>query len=369
MSYKETIWSYFLDKIGNNYGVAGLMGNLYAESGLNPKNLQDSYETSLGYTDESYTAAVDSGAYTKSQFVNDSAGYGLAQWTYSSRKQGLYELYKSGGYSSIGSIDLALDYLWYELQNSYPGVLSVLKSATSVRQASDKVLHDFEKPANQSTSVEEYRCSLGETYYNELSGTQTSTFTPRLTSEGMQGAIYWYSGNPFHLAGYGMPNCTTYAWGRFWEISDKTGDGSNKPTLPTSNAGKWWGQVTGYDTGQTPKLGAVICWSDNTGGAGHVAIVEEIADNGDITVSQSGWESDYFWTNTKKKSDGYSYNHYTFQGFIYNPHVTSGGGGGGNIPDVPDDPEPETPIAYYPPKKKRKGYNFVLFNQQRRMNR
>lgn len=174
MSYKSTIWSYFLSKIGNAYGVAALMGNLQAESNLNPKNLQNSYETSLGYTDDSYTAAVDSGAYTKSQFVNDQAGYGLAQWTYSSRKQALYEMWKSGGYSSIGSIELACNYLWYELENSYSGVLNVLKSATSIRQASDKVLHDFENPADQSTSVEEYRCSLGETIYSEMSGTEPS---------------------------------------------------------------------------------------------------------------------------------------------------------------------------------------------------
>lgn len=355
MSYKSTIWSYFLERIDNEYGVAALMGNLQAESNLNPKNLQNSYETSLGYTDDSYTAAVDSGAYTKSQFVNDSAGYGLAQWTYSFRKQGMYEMYKDGGYSSIGSIELACDYLWFELQNDYYGVLSVLKSATSIRQASDKVLHDFENPADQSESVEEYRCSLGETIYNEMSGTHTS-FTPRLDDSGMDGAIYWYSGNPFYQAGYGLPNCTCYAWGRFWEISDTSGNGSNKPTLPTSDAGEWWSQVSGYETGQTPKLGAVACWSDNTGGAGHVAVVEKIASNGDITVSQSGWGGDYFWVNTKSAADGYNYNHYTFQGFIYNPHVTSGGGGG------------DSGIVYpLITKKKRKGFNFVLFNRQRRM--
>lgn len=167
--YEQTIWNYLLSKIGNEYGVAGLMGNLQAESGLRPNNLQDSYETSLGYTDDSYTTAVDNGTYSESSFVNDEAGYGLAQWTYYSRKQGMYNMYKTG-YSSIGSIDLALDYLWYELQNSYGGVLSVLQNATSVREASDKVLHDFENPADQSTSVEEYRASLGAAFYNQFSG-------------------------------------------------------------------------------------------------------------------------------------------------------------------------------------------------------
>ena len=83
------------------------MGNLYAESGLNPQNLQNSYEKKLGYTDATYTAAVDSGAY--SNFVRDSAGYGLAQWTYWSRKQALFDFCKAAG-ASIGNLDRELSW-------------------------------------------------------------------------------------------------------------------------------------------------------------------------------------------------------------------------------------------------------------------
>lgn len=80
----KVIWDFFKSQGLNDYGIAGLMGNLYAESGLKPTNLQNTYEKSLGYTDAEYTAAVDQKLYTN--FVNDSAGYGLAQWTYYSRK-------------------------------------------------------------------------------------------------------------------------------------------------------------------------------------------------------------------------------------------------------------------------------------------
>lgn len=157
------------NKIGNAYGVAGLMGNLEAESGLRANNLQDSYESKLGFTDESYTSAVDNGTYSEDKFVHDDAGYGLAQWTYYTRKQGLYNLYKTG-YSSIGDLSLALEYLWYELQTTYKGVLNVLKNANSVKEASDKVLHDFENPAEQSESVEIYREKLSQSYYDRFSG-------------------------------------------------------------------------------------------------------------------------------------------------------------------------------------------------------
>ena len=76
-SNEKVIWDFLKAQGLSDCGVAGLMGNLYAESGLNPKNLQNTYEKSLGYTDDSYTAAVDKGKYKN--FVNDKAGYGLAQ--------------------------------------------------------------------------------------------------------------------------------------------------------------------------------------------------------------------------------------------------------------------------------------------------
>lgn len=167
MSNEQQIWNRLLEEIGNEYGVAGLMGNLYAESGLNPKNLENAYEESLGYTDESYTNAVSNGTYTKEQFVNDQAGYGLAQWTFSSRKETLYNRFVNGPYESIGELMLQLNYLLYELENVYPTVMGVLKNATSVRIASDKVLHDFENPKDQSLAVEVYRESLGQGYYNK----------------------------------------------------------------------------------------------------------------------------------------------------------------------------------------------------------
>ena len=107
MSNEQRIWTFLYEKIGNAFGVAGLMGNLYAESGLNPKNLQNSYEKSLGMTDESYTAAVDSGSYTA--FADDSAGYGLAQWTFSTRKAALLA-YVKGQEKSVGVLDGQIGY-------------------------------------------------------------------------------------------------------------------------------------------------------------------------------------------------------------------------------------------------------------------
>ena len=161
---EETIWNYLYGKLGNAYGTAGLMGNLYAESALRPTNLQNTYEKKLGYSDAEYTTAVDNGSY--GNFIKDSAGYGLAQWTYWSRKQALLEFAKAEG-KSIGDLSMQLDFIWKELTESYSGLLTTLKTATSVRDASTAVLTIYERPADQGESVQTKRASYGQTYYDK----------------------------------------------------------------------------------------------------------------------------------------------------------------------------------------------------------
>ena len=97
-----TIWRNFTAEGLNDFGVAGLMGNLFAESALNPRNLQNSYESPLGMNDNAYVAAVDNGTYTN--FVRDKAGFGIAQWTFWSRKDALLSFVKARG-ASIGDLD------------------------------------------------------------------------------------------------------------------------------------------------------------------------------------------------------------------------------------------------------------------------
>ena len=164
---EERIWNYLIGKGMSSAGAAGLMGNLYAESALNPKNLQNTSEKKLGYTDDSYTAAVDNGSY--SNFVRDSAGYGLAQWTYWSRKQNMLEFARAAG-KSIGDLEMQLNFLFKELSEGYKTVLATLKVATTVKAASDSVLLNYERPADQSEAVKKKRASYGQTYYDRYAG-------------------------------------------------------------------------------------------------------------------------------------------------------------------------------------------------------
>ena len=161
---EEKIWNYFSQKFNNDYGTSGLIGNLYCESSLKPTNMQNSYEKQLGYNDETYTKAVDDGVYTN--FVYDKVGYGLAQHTYWSRKQNLLNYAKSKN-KSIGDLEMQLDFIYKELSESYPKVLDGLMNATSVSNASNIVMLNYEKPANQSEENQKRRALHCQSYYDK----------------------------------------------------------------------------------------------------------------------------------------------------------------------------------------------------------
>ena len=187
----KVMWNYFKSKGLNDYGIAGLMGNLYAESGLRPCNLQNTYEKSLGMTDAEYTAAVDSGKYTN--FVNDKAGYGLAQWTYWSLKQEMYN-YMTGKKKSIGDGQTQMEFLAHQLSTSYSAVWTTLQNAKSILEASNAVLLKFERPADQSETVQNKRAAYGKTYYDKYATAKEEVKT-EIPKEGGNSAMKYSSSN------------------------------------------------------------------------------------------------------------------------------------------------------------------------------
>ena len=181
-----------------------------------------------------------------------------------------------------------------------------------------------------------------------------ATYTPRLNSSGISGSRWYETQNPFYLAGYGMPNCTAYAFGRSWEIGDPNNVGANYPPLSTGNAEDWYGHADNWVRGSTPKLGAVVCYADGDfSGDGHVAVVEVIDTvNNRFLVSESAYNGYYFrathWIDMT--TCDYGYGHYVFQGFIYNPNAGDEPG-----PDPPGPGEGFDIWKFKPLIEKRKG--------------
>lgn len=141
-------------------GISGILGNLYAESGLVPNNAQNVYMTKYGITDSEYTQKVDSGVWktpdTAKDFIHDGIGYGIAQWTYYTRKQKL--LNKAKEYkASIADIDVQLDVLVQEIK-ARKVLYAFLKDAGhSISDCAKQFMLDFEKPADQSISAQNRR--------------------------------------------------------------------------------------------------------------------------------------------------------------------------------------------------------------------
>lgn len=161
---RKKFHDYFLERLGNECGVAGLWGNVEAESGGRSDNMQNSYEEKLGFNDQTYTEAVDNGSYK--DFVVDSVGYGIVQFTYWSVKQRLLAHAQELG-KSIADYDMQMSFLWSELQK-HSDALNVLQNARTVKEASDMFMLEYERPDDQSEDSKERRVNYGQKLYDQF---------------------------------------------------------------------------------------------------------------------------------------------------------------------------------------------------------
>ena len=184
------IWDYFKRKGLTDYGIAGLMGNLYAESGLRSNTLErlciKRYaELGINFTDELYTISVDNGAISKAEFLSPMGkhyGYGLAQWTTDGRKGGLYDYIKSKN-ASISDLKCQCEYLYLELEKAFKSTLNVLKTASDVNTASDYILFHFEQPKDAISQIE-LRRKYSNEIYNLLGGSMVIIGSARIDENG-----------------------------------------------------------------------------------------------------------------------------------------------------------------------------------------
>ena len=290
----KVIWDFLKSQGLNDYGVAGLMGNLYAESGLKPTNLQNTFEKKLGMTDAEYTAAVDQKSYTN--FVNDSAGYGLAQWTFYSRKQNMLTFHTKKG-KSIGDLNTQLEFLVQELTTGYKtSVWEVLKTAKSVLEASNAVLLKFERPADQSAAVQNKRASYGQEYYNQYANKAAATPSkPTQNNQGGTGKMKYNASNKPLVCMQTQSTCykgtsKMTVKGVLWHST-----GANNPTLKryvqpsdtkpsadTYNKSKWL-QVLGTNTNKND-------WNHINREAGLNCWIGKLADGTVTTVQTMPWD-------------------------------------------------------------------------------
>lgn len=178
--------------------AAVVLGHGKEESGNECNRLQGDFAgdraKSIAYTND-----VDSGRITRDDFIfhgPNGGGYGWLQWTFWSRKAGLWNKAKDLGVS-IGSVKAAVEWFWDELhQGEYSSVLSALNSDMSIREMSDVFMHRFERPADQSESACARRANLCQQMFDLYAGSEATIqdndvaevyWPPRVLCMGMEG--------------------------------------------------------------------------------------------------------------------------------------------------------------------------------------
>lgn len=176
--YMPILWNGLMQIIGNEIGVAALMGNIYAESGCTPYACQPSrpYSTCMTYINAvdnhqiSEWAFVHRGTSSTGGVASGQGGFGLCQWTYYSRKQNMYDEWENSGVS-IGDINFQIDFIEWEFNNTHTGTLTALQNATNLDDATNYVLFNYEGPADSSADVQDTRQNYAQQIYDQYAGT------------------------------------------------------------------------------------------------------------------------------------------------------------------------------------------------------
>ena len=154
---EKVIWDFLLQKTGNERGTAAIMGNLMAESSLNPRCV-------TGIKDPEYICKADN---EEIDFAHDGHAFGLVQWCYYTRKGGLQGYAKQRGVS-VADLTMQLEYLVKEMSQDYKSVWSAVVNAKDIRTASDVVMLKYEKPAGTSEKSKAKRSSYAQKFYAEF---------------------------------------------------------------------------------------------------------------------------------------------------------------------------------------------------------
>ena len=141
----EKAFNFFIQKGLKPYQSAGIVGNLKAESGVTP---------GLHQIIAGEPRRIDDDP------IPD-RGYGIAQWTTPDRQDGLINYAKSKN-KKPSDLDVELEYVWKELTTDYGSTLKKIKNSSTLREASDYTLIEYESPKDQSASVQSARAGLGQ---------------------------------------------------------------------------------------------------------------------------------------------------------------------------------------------------------------
>lgn len=170
MNNEKYIWDYLSQTIKNPYGVAAIMGNLMAESSLNPKNVTGKNAP----TNDAYVTNVDTFKINMDQFAHDGFAFGLVQWRYWSRKKSMYQIWQmQRADTSIADLKFQLEFLLFEIEQ-YKAVWKAVNDGNNIREISDIVMLKYERPGTMSETAKKKRANYAQKYYDKYASNTNS---------------------------------------------------------------------------------------------------------------------------------------------------------------------------------------------------
>lgn len=150
MAIHEKMYRFYRKAGMTHAGAAAMLSMCQHESAFRSNNLEDTANRKFRVSDEEYTRQVVAGI---RDFI-DGYGYGLFQWTYPTRKQGLLTFAATHGVS-LDDEDMQLRYSIHEFQTEYEfrKCWDCLCTCENVDTCAEMATKDYEKPANAVAAV------------------------------------------------------------------------------------------------------------------------------------------------------------------------------------------------------------------------
>jgi len=145
MSYVQTIYNVFRRNGLTQAAALGFLGNWWCESNCEPFRLQGDFSP-YKTASKAYVQGVTNGSISREQFAKDQKGFGLAQWTFYSRKYALYDYWKASG-KALDNAEMQTEFALKELRTDYKALFDFLKSTTDVFTATSRICREYERPA------------------------------------------------------------------------------------------------------------------------------------------------------------------------------------------------------------------------------
>lgn len=146
------IYRFLKNESWSTNAIAAIIGNMEAESGLNP------------------------GRWQSDNVGNTAAGYGLVQWTPATK---YIDWCEAKGYEDASHMDSGLNRILFEVWNDLQWIQTeaynysfsdFTKSTENAGALAIAFLLNYERPADQGAAVQEYRSELASNWYTYLIG-------------------------------------------------------------------------------------------------------------------------------------------------------------------------------------------------------